>query len=494
MPRAVHSWARSEAGAIAPITALSLIALVAVGGLAYDVSRGFALRAELESAVDSAALAGATQLDGQPGAQDRARSAITSALAQNSQLLADTPQAAVAIVPGDIKFLNAARALETHDAQITLVQIDLTPRNLGLLFGAFAGLTNFNVTAHAIAGYASGLCKAPPILICNPDEAGGLTFNGDAHIGQGIVLQEGGAQTWGPGNFGFLQVNSLNKTSGIPAVQDALARADPQVECIGNTVTTTTVSVPQAGQYLNVRFDRFGSATIGLNGEANYQPALNTIAGDLSTSANSCAPSPLPSGTSYAGSRTPTPAAMALPMDAAHYASTCPIGTGDGNWDRDTYFDVNHGPNSYSTTYSSVPWSYYGPNPASGTGPTRYQVYQWELANLNSGVDVWSNGQGGPPSSSVARDWARPICYSGVPSQAAPDRRTISAVVVDCQAQSVTLGSNADVVAYVDLFLTEPVSNNSCGVRTIRGEILGASTNASPAGKSTRLYSVRLYE
>ena len=41
-----------QSGAVAALTGVALVGLVAIGGLAYDVSRAYALRAELESAVD----------------------------------------------------------------------------------------------------------------------------------------------------------------------------------------------------------------------------------------------------------------------------------------------------------------------------------------------------------------------------------------------------------------------------------------------------------
>ncbi len=501
MPSPVDRLASSESGAVAPITALSLIALVSVAGLAYDVSRGFALKSELDNAVDAAALAGATQLDGQPNALDRARAAAKGSLARNPQLLADAPETAVAITNNEISFLDASRNPVAPGQQAQFIQIDLTSRRLGLVFGALARIPQFDVAAHAVAGYGAAICKAPPILICNPDEANGsLTFNGDARIGQSLVLSEGGSGTWGPGNFAFLDVTSLNnRLSGVAAVQDAIARADPQIECIGSGVKTVTATVPNADQYLNVRFDLYGSQTAGLKGENSYQPALNTITALPDTSTGVCTPSQGQGFIPYTGSPTPTPTAMALPMDRSFYPNQCMTGAGNGDWDRATYFDVNHGPNSYSNLKGVVTWSNYGPNgvvPNAATGiaePTRYQVYQWELAMLASNNDVWWNGLGGQPSLGVAKDWARPICFSGASNQPNPDRRTFSAIVANCSSDNLRPGSSPNIIGYVDVFLTEPASYCG-GALTLRGEILGASTNSSPAGRADRLYTVRLYE
>ena len=55
---------RSNSGAVAPTIALSLTALVATGGIAFDYARIANLDTELQQAADQAALAAATQLDG----------------------------------------------------------------------------------------------------------------------------------------------------------------------------------------------------------------------------------------------------------------------------------------------------------------------------------------------------------------------------------------------------------------------------------------------
>ena len=477
MPSLVDRLASSESGAVAPLTALSLIALVSVAGLAYDVSRGFALRAELDNAADAAALAGATQLDGRLGSLDRARTAARSVLARNPQLLADVPETAVTIANNDIKFLDANRVPVTNGRQAQFIQIDLTPRSLGVVFGTLAKISKFQVTAHAVAGYGASICRAPPILICNPDEANGnLTFVGDNHIGEGIVLQEGGSGTWTAGDFGVIDVKPLDNVTGVPAIQYALARTNPQVECYGNTVKTVQATVPDVEQFINVRFDIYGPAAYGLRGENAYQPALNTITGRSQPNPTMCTPTQDPNGQD-----------MPLPRDNMFSANPTAKGIGDGNWALQAYFMAHH---------TSVPpdLSAYGPNGVGNAQFTRYQVYQWELSYLAKPDDsIWANGEGGPPITSTPRDWARPMCYTGSSTQPNPDRRTFSAVVANCQNDGIGPGSTANVIAGVDIFLTEPVTTNG-GSRTLYGEILGTSTNASPAGRADRVYTVRLVE
>ena len=58
-------------------------------------------------------------------------------------------------------------------------------------------------------------------------------------------------------------------------------------------------------------------------------------------------------------------------------------------------------------------------------------------------------------------------------------------------------GAELSPVAYVDLFLTEPVDLSGVGVNqrlSIYGEIIGETSDASAVGEETRYYTVRLYE
>ena len=67
MLRSIPGLFRSTSGAIAPTVALSLFALIATGGIAFDYARVASMDTELQQAADQAALAAATQLDGEDG-------------------------------------------------------------------------------------------------------------------------------------------------------------------------------------------------------------------------------------------------------------------------------------------------------------------------------------------------------------------------------------------------------------------------------------------
>ena len=80
--------------------------------------------------------------------------------------------------------------------------------------------------------------------------------------------------------------------------------------------------------------------------------------------------------------------------------------------------------------------------------------------------NAFSQGQA---LSSGSRDYARPTCNTTNANPPAPDRRTISAVIVNCRADNVRGRSTVHVIAYLDLFLIAPAVS-----QTIYGEAIGA--------------------
>src|SRR5688572_254904 len=76
MLRALHRLKQGTRAAVAPTVALSLFALIGMGGIAFDYAHLATLDTELQQAADNAALAAATQLDRSDGAQARAAGAV----------------------------------------------------------------------------------------------------------------------------------------------------------------------------------------------------------------------------------------------------------------------------------------------------------------------------------------------------------------------------------------------------------------------------------
>ena len=67
---------------------------------------------------------------------------------------------------------------------LALVLAGFTP----MPYSVMAMAAGFNATARAVAGYGTAICKVPPLMICNPNEATSLVFDGDSYIGKNFVL------------------------------------------------------------------------------------------------------------------------------------------------------------------------------------------------------------------------------------------------------------------------------------------------------------------
>jgi len=502
---------KGDEGAVAPLVAIAIIGLVGMGALAWDVSRAFAYRGELDAAADAAALAGATQLDGGTTALTRATNAARNALVSNNQALGKTPGAvSFAAADADILFLKGLPSSTTSNRTTTAseavyIQVDLKPsRNqMGLIAGALFRTSTFNVGAHAVAGYGAALCLVPPIMICNPNEDTSPSFDGDNYTGKAFVLTPppSGNTQWGPGNFGFLDVGS-----GASAVQDAMGRITPRTQCFGSSVVTEPGNITSADDWFNTRFDIYRGSAGGNKNDPEFAPSLNTIVGAKENDGNpSCTPSISVPNYDCSNS-TAVSSGYGLPIDCN--MSSASVTVGNGTWNAAKYFATNHGgsgspnPTTYTPEVPSSPpyagsgWNAYGPVPVSGaTSPTRFQVYNWELAMLAGTIatpawafsDPASNVN--PPSGN--KDFARPTCNRTNLTQANPDRRRISAVVVNCRADDVRGSTTVHVIANVDFFAIAPAVS-----AVIYGEFIGQSSAAVGAtlGVPTRRFWVRLYE
>jgi hypothetical protein len=213
---------------------------------------------------------------------------------------------------------------------------------------------------------------------------------------------------------------------------------------------------------------------------------------------------------------------MGLPCDNGLLNSAS--GLGSGNWDNDEYLDEVH---DGETAWEA--WSAYGPARSHGSGPTRFQVYNWELEQLR-GWYTSSRNQGnfhnGPPKRRAYQDgpsttryferssnrwepgdtfqrgrlrvsvnangslrtpandgdWPLPVCNRTGLTEAAParDRRVVRVLLAECG--TAVAGNPVSPVGAIELFLTNPVVESS---GLAYAEILGAGdTEGGGASRS----------
>jgi Flp pilus assembly protein TadG len=539
MWRSVFSLLRSDDGAVAPTVALSLVGLIAAGGIAFDYARLESLDTELQDAADQAALAAASQLDGQTGACARAGAAASSLLTNKTYFANESGSTRDIVVDnetdcdatGKIRFYQSYdRATDTpgdpadSDANAKVVIVSVNPRQAFYAFTPIvAAFSSGDKNAEAVASLGSAICKMPPLMICNPAEtAANTSFDPSTYIGKGLRLTSvgNGNGSWVPGNFGYL--NTGGGSGGAQGLREAIGWNTPPGDCIATTGVDTkpgaNVAVTDA---LNTRFDIYdsnascpggGSCSASINSlkdvrrpanaSGNNSCKLHNAGWQLDTSGNGYygnTAKNIPSSGTTALPATTTPTAMGHPRDMCHAisnAGSCTNGRiGDGKWDRDAYFRTNYVRSSGAaagTAWNSADWqANTGLSPtAAVTAPnyaSRYNVYTWEIANrgvVKDGVTVLGPRSPTATGSSL-KSYGQPVCSAGgglVPAATTPDRRRISVAVVNCGANNVH-GNSTDVPVekWIEVFLVEPSLQRD---RTNAGDIYVEVIGETVAGGS----------
>ena len=475
---------KAERAAVAPTIGLSLFALIGVGGIAFDYARLAAMDSELQNAADQAALAAASQLDGEANARTRATAAAQNLIENITRMSNDSGTApiTVPIITFYVDSGTAPGTVATTDVDAHFVKVTVGAREAFYALTPVVGaISSGEIDASAYAGVGSAVCKVPPVMMCNPDEGvAGSDFpdtdptSPGYDIGKGIRLVAGGSGgSWAPGNFGYLETGI---GSGANALEEALGANVPPGECLdGDSVTTKPGLSTSVTDAINTRFDIFENGLVNYCDETTgaCSPAMNTRKDVVHKEITSAPPSNcgfntgndpwilpnaqyLPDPTTRISA---TPTNMGLPRDICHAVSSngdCANGRiGDGNWDKNLYFSVNH-----PTTTASAAAAWAG---VSVSSLTRYDVYQWEQAVSGGTASNFSHsvtqGKGnGNGNTTNYRSYSAPQCAAGLaPSETQQDRRVLTVAVVNCTAQGINGSSkNVGVYKWIEVFLVEP--------------------------------------
>lgn len=252
MLRLLWRLKKDESAAVAVTVALSLVGLIAVGGIAFDYARMATLDTELQNAADQAALAGVTQLDGLPGARARATTAAQSLVLNDTRLSNDGLGRTVNIPT--VEFLTDANTLATSDADADRVRVSVTPRSVRYALTPIVGLFGSgNLPASALAGLETSICNVPPLYMAFNPASEDLSR---LKKGTGVLLL--GAED--ASQFGYLD----NGKGGGNAVQQAMAWDDQQGMCqrtASVSIQTGVIAAVEKG--FNSRFGGKGNCPNG---------------------------------------------------------------------------------------------------------------------------------------------------------------------------------------------------------------------------------------
>ena len=403
----IGSLIRDRRGAVAVYIAIITPVMIGIGALTLDLGRVITLHSELQYAADSAALAGARELDRFTGAIARARAAAAGGVVNiqtfatdggTKQVTIDVTDCAFPPVPPCVRFLKSlpdeddepiepsdvttsdddARFMEVHVGARTVTNMLIQIVTLG------SGPSTISTVASAIAGNDQVICKIPPMFMCNPTEPDGnldLELGVDLTVLEGVQMEmfhQGGTGQYTPGNFGLLcPTGTEGSPCGAGFVRDALASTTGTCVSLNLAETKTGVTLQMVRTGINARLDFFTpqsktSDNIPWRELDIFVPAANVTQGGLAKDKGkvTCEYDEVGENLNSDGDnldawiadnpdnndadnfvvKTPD-TAMGFPRDKCINADNCATAgavagnrrIGDGKWDYINYFRTNHG-------------------------------------------------------------------------------------------------------------------------------------------------------
>jgi Flp pilus assembly protein TadG len=174
-----YGWRSAQRGAVAIITALSLVVLVGFAGLALDLGRLYVNKTELQNAADACALAAASKLTCDPAAAGTCpvsvlQNAEAAGIFVGAKNRKDFQADAIAIAASDVRFSTALapnsayQARGTADPNSRFAMCIARAEGIAPWFMGVLGIGENDVSAHAVATLAPGktFCASIPIGIC----------------------------------------------------------------------------------------------------------------------------------------------------------------------------------------------------------------------------------------------------------------------------------------------------------------------------------------
>ena len=413
--RVIRSFGSGKGGAIAPLYAIALLALIAIAGVAFDYGRLMAMQSELQNAADQAALAAVTQLDGKPGARERARQAARTYFVNQTRVANDDKGRAITIADGGFTFFSdgVAGTLATSDDDSHAVEVAVDLREVFYaLTPVVDAISSGGITASARAGLRKAVCNLPPIMVC-VDHA---NFSIPAETGESLRMRwrsSNDVAPLAPGNWGFIDVkgekgsqyelgeNQSNYCAPLENLETepGFRSTEPVALNTRFDMPTNQLTCQENGDFCPAQGVRKNWAIAYDATVVSPQPTL-TIA-DVRTLA--ACPASAPTGkkaqwTPFADIQLIDRAtADTFTMDSCFYNGTCSY-LGDGTWGIDRYLAAHHPGVSRS---------------AFRTG-SRYEIYKWELqspATRLSPKIVGFNPDIKPQATGA--DWRHAITYFG---------------------------------------------------------------------------------
>ncbi|MDQ3817034.1 MAG: Tad domain-containing protein [Acidobacteriota bacterium] len=257
-----------ERGSVLATAALGMLSLLLAVGLGVDISRLYLAKTELQNAADSAALAGASGLNGAPSgittAADRAVQTMNNFQFNKTGVTIPRSNVLFAVNLGG-PYMSEADARGAAK-NIRFVQVSTASSPIGVTFAGMILGSSRNISATATAGLS-----VPLNIICNFIPLSVIDYDVPMMPGNTYTIRAGTGGSPSPGNYQILAVagpGGSNVEFGIGSGVDACAEAGATYAV--DTKTGVTAGKVRTG--INSRFDDYGGSQLD---PINYPPDTN---------------------------------------------------------------------------------------------------------------------------------------------------------------------------------------------------------------------------
>ena len=264
-----------QRGAITVLTAIAMLLLLGIMGLAFDTGHIMISKTRLQNAVDASVMAAAKHLD-ETGNTDLATSEARHAFSINAassgnQELADAYQNGSGSLTLAIDYSSTLPPFAANATTGPYVRVSATGYKVSTWLLHLLNFNGATLSATAVAGprVLADINNAVPLMVCGDSSAGSANHWGYT-LNEPVVLKSSDSSCGtgvGNGNFQLLALGG----TGADQVRNNLAGGFEQTVSGSSTVLTEPGNLPSPVlQGLNTRFGSYTGSMSGL--QAVYPP------------------------------------------------------------------------------------------------------------------------------------------------------------------------------------------------------------------------------
>lgn len=243
----------SQQGIALVLTAIAMVALLGIAGLALEMGRSYITMSRVQNALDAAAIGGAKVLSA-TGNVDEARAAALADFQANTGGIGTDLEPVVELSDTLVPFVAGGA-----NPKYVRVSVGNVPATLQL--AKVLGVEDFEIASSAVAGtitLGGNVCNAIPVMFCGSGSdtncSDGACFGYTSGADIDLAIRSGDAT--GPGNYQMLAVPECGN-NGADCMRKALAGGTACFDPDGNATTEPGTMDNIVQQGINTRFGQY---------------------------------------------------------------------------------------------------------------------------------------------------------------------------------------------------------------------------------------------